>query len=527
MSTLKDLANACVPALEHDRAYYLNKYKAREGVITRFAPSPTGFLHTGSLYMALINYKIATDSNGIFYLRIEDTDTKREVEGSIDTIVDMLKEFGIEFQNDPAYGPYKQSERADIYNAFIYDLILQDKAYPDFVSEDELAEIRANQEKNGKRIGYYGEYAVGRKLSIDMMIENIRNGIPYVIRAKSAGDFNRKFKFKDLLRGEIEFPENDFDTVIRKRDGLPTYHFAHAIDDTLMHTSIVIRGEEWLNSVPVHKDLFDLLGFNMPKYMHVSSILKASEDGSHRKLSKRKDPEASVSFLLENGYPKNGFKNYLLVLANSKYENNMSDSYKLDFKNFSINGSTFDILKLDNVCKEYIHSLSVDDLFAEVVEYAKGYDKELLDLINRDNDYFKSILAFEHNPSPRKDYAKYSEIKSKIFYFYNDLFEKEEYEIIDIEKDTIKKALELVLESDFSLDGDSWVAALKEQAMTIGFAKNKKTKEELGLLYMFGDFMKILRVAICKKNESFSIYDVIKLIGIDESKERIKKYLKN
>ena len=348
MHTLLDLANAVVPHLEHNKDYYLKIYEPRNKVVTRFAPSPTGFLHTGSLYMALINYKIANDNDGIFYLRIEDTDTKREVDGSIDTIVDMLKEFGIVFNNDPKYGPYKQSERADIYNAFIYDLIINDKAYPDFVTEEELQNIRNMQEKAGERIGYYGKYRIGRELSIDEMIEKINNKTPYVVRLKSNGDFNSKIKFKDMLRGEIEFPENDFDVVIRKKDGLPTYHFAHAIDDTLMHTSIVIRGEEWLNSVPIHKDLFDTLGFALPKYMHISSILKASEDGSHRKLSKRKDPEASVSYLLEKGYPKQAFKDYLLILANSKYENNMNPNYKLDFKNFSVNGSTFDISKLDN-----------------------------------------------------------------------------------------------------------------------------------------------------------------------------------
>ena len=525
MSTLKDLANLVCPGLEHDREYYLNKYPMREGTITRFAPSPTGFLHTGSLYMALINYKIARDNNGIFYLRIEDTDTKREVEGSIDTIVGMLKEFGIEFQNDEAYGPYKQSERADIYNAFIYDLIINDKAYPDFVTEDELASIRNRQEENNERIGYYGDFAIGRKLSLDEMINNIKSGKEYVVRIKSSGDFNRKFKFKDLLRGEIEFPENDFDTVIRKRDGLPTYHFAHAIDDTLMHTSIVIRGEEWLNSVPVHRDLFYQLGFKMPKYMHVSSILKASDDGVHRKLSKRKDPEASVSFLLEKGYPKKGFINYLLVLANSKYENNMSDSYKLDFKNFSINGSTFDLPKLDSVCKEYIFSLSTEEFYNEAYEYALKYDKELLDLINRDKNLFKSILSFEHTPQARKDYATYSEIKSKIYYFYNDLFDTFDYEDTQIDFETEKKALNIVLNSDFNLDGDSWVLDLKTKSHEIGFAKNKKEKEAENLNYMFGDFMKILRVAICKKNESFSIYDVIKLIGVEEVKNRIEKYL--
>lgn len=526
MHTLLDLANAVVPHLEHNKDYYLKIYEPRNKVVTRFAPSPTGFLHTGSLYMALINYKIANDNDGVFYLRIEDTDTKREVEGSIDTIVDMLKEFGIVFNNDPKYGPYKQSERADIYNAFIYDLIINDKAYPDFVTEEELQNIRNIQEKAGERIGYYGKYRIGRELSIDEMIEKINNKTPYVVRLKSNGDFNSKIKFKDMLRGEIEFPENDFDVVIRKKDGLPTYHFAHAIDDTLMHTSIVIRGEEWLNSVPIHKDLFDTLGFALPKYMHISSILKASEDGSHRKLSKRKDPEASVSYLLEKGYPKQAFKDYLLILANSKYENNMNPNYKLDFKNFSVNGSTFDISKLDNICKEYIFNLDIDTLFDEIYEYASKYNMKLKKIIDLDKEKFKNILNFEHYPTPRKDYSKYSDILDKIYYFYKDLFDGVEYEEIDIDKDTIAKALNIIILEKLGSDSDSYINNLKEKALSIGFAKNKKSKEELNLKYMFSDFMKILRIAICKKNESFSIYDTMKLIGEDEVKNRIEAYLK-
>ncbi len=521
MKTLIDLANAVVPNILHDRAYYLNKYTNREGVITRFAPSPTGFLHTGSLYMALINYKIAKDNDGIFYLRIEDTDTKREVDGSQDTIISMLKEFGIEFNNDEKYGPYIQSQRDCIYNAFIYDLILQDKAYPDFISEEELEKIRKSQETKGERIGYYKEYAVGRMLSIDEMIERINNKEPYVVRIKSRGDFSKKFIFKDMLRGEISFPENDFDIVIRKKDGLPTYHFAHAVDDTLMHTSIVIRGEEWLNSIPVHYELFNLLGFDMPKYMHISSILKQSDDGSHRKLSKRKDPEASVSYLLQSGYPKKGILDYLLILANSKYENSMSDDYKLDFKNFSITGSTFDVMKLESVCKERIHNMDIDVLLEDILNYAKEYNQKLYNIILKDQKYFKKILMFEHYPQERKDYSKYSEILDKIYYFYNDLFDELPYDYLDIDSSVVSQSLDIIKNVGFNLDEASWLQELKSRASLIGFAKNKKEKVEKGLNYMFGDFMKILRIAICKKNESFSIYDVIKLIGHDEAIRRI------
>lgn len=520
-----ELAKLICPNLSHDKDYYLNKYKNRDGVITRFAPSPTGFLHTGSLYMALINYRIAKDNDGIFYLRIEDTDTKREVDGSIDTIVSMLKEFGVEFNNDPAYGPYKQSERADIYNAFIFDLVEKGLAYPDFVSQEELDEIRHKQEELGERIGYYGKYAKGRYISEEEAINNIKNNVPYVVRLKSQGNYDKLFKFYDELRGEIEFHENDFDVVIRKNDGLPTYHFAHAIDDTLMHTSVVIRGEEWLNSVPTHKDLFDTLGFKLPKYMHISSILKASDDGSRRKLSKRKDPEASVSFLLEKGYPKKAFINYLLILANSKYEENMTDDYKINLKNFSVNGSTFDILKLENVCKEYISSLNIDELYNEIYEYAKKYDDKLLATIDRDPMYFREILNLEYFPQPRKDYSKYSEIMDKVYYFYNDLYDLKDYDDSLVDSETARRVLEYVRDTNPALPEEEWVLSLKEHATNLNFAKNKKVMERDGLKYMFADFMKLIRIALCNKNESFSLYEVIRIIGVDEFKRRINKYL--
>lgn len=521
------LAKLICPNLEHDKDYHLNKYAKRDGVVTRFAPSPTGFLHTGSLYMALINYKLAKDADGIFYLRIEDTDTKREVDGSIDTIVKMLGEFGVEFNNDEAYGPYKQSQRADIYNAFIYDLVAKGLAYPDFVSAEELEDIRKKQEASGERIGYYGKYAIGRNVSDSDACEKIKSGAPYVVRLKSNGDFNKTFKFYDELRGELEFPENDLDVVIRKNDGLPTYHFAHAIDDTLMGTSTVIRGEEWLMSVPTHKNLFDTLGFKMPKYMHISSILKASEDGSHRKLSKRKDPEASVSFLLEKGYPKKAFLNYLLILANSKYEDNMSDDYKLDPKNFSVNGSTFDIMKLESVCKEYIFSLSTEELYIEIYEYASKYDDKLKSLIDKDVAYFKQILALEHFPQDRKDYNKYSEVYDKVYYFYNELYDQMPYEDSLVDQATATKVLEYVKNSNPMQIEDEWVLSLKAEANNLNFAKNKKVMEKEGLKYMFADFMKLIRIALCNKNESFSLYEVIRIIGVEEFQRRIDKYLKS
>lgn len=520
---LEKLANLIVPNLKHTKDYYLDLYKKRDGVITRFAPSPTGFLHTGSLYMAMVNYKIAKDNDGIFYLRIEDTDTAREVEGSAKLMEDKLREFGIIPNNDPLYGPYIQSERKDIYDAFIYDLVLKGKAYPDFSLKEELDEIRKHQEESKERIGYYGKYATYRNLSCSEAIKKIENNEPYVVRIKSEGDFNKTFVFHDELRGDITLHENDLDIVIRKSDGLPTYHFAHVIDDTLMHTSLVIRGEEWLMSIPTHYELFNILGFNKPKYMHLSSILKITEDGNKRKLSKRYDKEASVSFILEQGYPKKAFLDYLLILANSKYEDNMNDDYKIDIKNFSINGSIFDILKLENISKDYIFNLDMDTLIKEILEYASCYNTKLFNVISSNIEYFKSILQLEHTPSPRKDYAKYSDIMDKIYYFFDDLFEEYPYEVIDMDKDTLNKVVESLNNVDLSLTEDLWLASLKENAAKLGFAKNKKEKEKNNALYMFSDYMKVLRIALCKKNESFSLYDVIHLIGEENYKKRLTK----
>lgn len=523
---IRKLASLIVPNLVHDKDYYLNLYKKRDGVITRFAPSPTGFLHTGGLYMALVNYKIARDNGGIFYLRIEDTDTLREVSGSKELIEGMLRDFGIEFNNDEAYGPYRQSERKDIYDAFIYDLILKGKAYPDFSTKEELETIRKHQEENKERIGYYGKYATYRNLEVSKAIELIERGTPYVVRLKSEGDFNKTFIFKDMLRGDIELHENDLDIVIRKTDGLPTYHFAHAIDDTLMHTSIVIRGEEWLMSIPTHYELFKTLGFSAPKYMHLSSILKIDELGHKRKLSKRYDNEASIEYLLKEGYPKKAIIDYLLILANSKYEDNMRDDYKIDINNFSVNGSIFDSLKLDNLSKEYIYNLDFDTEIKEILEYASKYNNELFNHIISNVDYFKKILELKNIPTPRKDFSKYSEILSKVYFFYNDLFDNTSYEELDMDKDTLYKVIDNLKECDIDKPEDLWLLDLKEKASTLGFAKNKKEMEKIGAKYMFSDFMKVLRIAICKKNESPSLYEVIRLIGSVEYKNRLTKYCK-
>lgn len=521
----EELAKLICPNLKHNALYYSNLYKERDNkYITRFAPSPTGFLHTGSLYMALINYKLAKDNDGIFYLRIEDTDTKREISGSALSIEKMLGEFGIIFDNDPLYGPYVQSQRKDIYDAFIYDLIINDKAYPDFLTKEELDCIRKEQEKNNERTGCYGSYAKYRNLSLDEQIERIKRNESYVVRLKSSGDFNKTFLFHDELRGDILLHENDLDIVIRKQDGLPTYHFAHAIDDTLMHTSLVIRGEEWIMSIPTHYELFECLGFKKPKYMHLSSILKASDDGTHRKLSKRYDKEASVLFLLKEGYPKKALIDYLLILANSKYEDNMREDYKLDINNFSITGSTFDIGKLNNISKEYIFNLDLDSLIKNILEYAEKYNETLFNIMISDIDYFKSILNLEHFPTPRKDFSKYSDILDKIYYFYNDLFKNYEYEINDMDIDTLNKVIDILLSVNNDLSEEDWLNYLKEKAKELGFAKNKKEMEKLNLKYMFSDLMKTLRIALCKKNESFSLYEVIKLIGNDNYINRINFY---
>lgn len=517
------------PNMVNDLDYYEKKYpKRKKNYILRFAPSPTGFLHTGSLYTALINYKMAKDNDGIFYLRIEDTDTKRTVEGSTDTLKEQLSYFGIEYDNDPTYGPYFQSQRRDIYNAGLAYLLKKGLAYPCFLSESEIDDIRSYQEKNNLRTGIYKEFAKYRDISEEEAIKRIQNNESFVIRLKSKGNFNNKFKFKDELRGELLLPENDFDIVIYKQDKLPTYHFAHAIDDHFMGTTHVIRGEEWLTSAPIHVELFNALGFELPKYLHLDSIMKL-DNGNKRKLSKRKDPEASVSYLIELGYPKEAIINYLLCLANSNYEeyflkskNNNIEDFRLSTDKMSKNGSLFDIAKLNSISKETIYFMPVNNLVKEISRWSFNNNKSLYDLIQSNIEMFKQIMSIGlNNENPRKEYERFEQIYDKIKFFYNSEYDRMLCEM-PYSTDIVNKVCEEFVKIPFNVPEDEWLSNVKSLSQALGFAKNKKEKENLGLEYMFGDFMKIIRIKLCKSENSPSIYEILNILGLEEVKRRLK-----
>ena len=508
--------------------------------VTRFAPSPTGFLHTGSLFASFVAAKLAHDTDGIFYLRIEDTDTKREVKGSTETLINQLNTFDVTIDEGYSfggkYGPYMQSERSFIYNTVIYDMVCKGLAYPCFCSSDDLSTIREVQTANKERPGYYGKYAKCRDISIDEAIERIEKGEAYVVRFKSNGNFDNHIDFKDEIRGDLSLSENDLDIVIRKSDGLPTYHFAHACDDHFMHTNYVVRGEEWLPSAPIHVQLFNALGFELPHYAHLPVIMK-NDNGNRRKLSKRLDPEASVTYFIEQGYPTDSLLIYLCTIANSNYEefrlanpdSKISD-FKLSFDKFSLDGALFDLEKINNISKDVIFKTPIDTLVNNVRIWAESYDANLLSLINTDEEMFKKILNFgKDDPQPRKDYYKYAEIYNHIKYMYAHEYDAMESEELAYEQSLINDVCNL-FKKDL-LDGnkpnkDDWFNHQKEIARNIGFAYNKKDMKANGFTYMFGEYMGIIRVALTKRKNAFDLVDIIETIGMEETIARLTNFIK-
>ena len=441
--TSKDLADLIFPNIDKTIEDYEKMYPERdleEGAkVTRFAPSPTGFMHIGNFLSAVIDYVLAKNSKGVFYLRNEDTDKTREVENAVSSIMKILSTYDLypdeyEFQEETKgnYGPYIQSERKEIYHAFIKHLIEIGRAYPCFCTRETLEEQRKNQEMDKERTGYYGDYAFCRSLTIEEQIEKIKAGVPYVIRFKSSGDFEKKFIFDDLVKGRIELPENDQDVPIMKSDNqLPTYHFAHLVDDHLMRTTHVVRGEEWLSSVPLHIDLFRSFGFRPPKYIHIPLILKKDEEtGNARKISKRKDKEASMSYYEEKGYPTYAVIEAIMTIANSNYEEwhqahpekNFTD-FPFSPKKMSSSGAYFDLEKLDNISKNYISSLTKEEVYNGVLSWTKKYDADFCKHLEGEKEKSLAIFNIEREQKkPRKDYINWSSIKSQVSYFYEDYF---------------------------------------------------------------------------------------------------------
>ncbi len=515
-------------------------------MVTRFAPSPTGFLHTGSLFTSLVSYRFAKQSDGVFYIRLEDTDTKREVSGSGAELLEQLKIFGITpdegYLSDELeigkYGPYKQSNRADIYKVVIKDLIKRGRAYPCFATQEELQEMRAKQEANKEIPGYYGKYAIYRNTPLNEQLALIDSGKPYIIRFKSMGNHENKIKIHDEIRGDLELTENDQDIVILKSDGLPTYHFAHLVDDHFMRTTHITRGEEWLSSLPIHLELFASMGWEAPKYAHLPVIMKL-DNGNRRKLSKRKDNEAAVSYFLEQGYPKYGFIEYLLTLANSNYEmwreqNMDKDKYDfvLSFDKMSLDGALFDFKKVQNISKELMARRTTEEIVSEALDWSSKYCKELYDLICSDKAYFSEIMSIERNKDkPRKDYEKYSDILPIINFFYdkyyNELIKHLEWNEA-ISKDDIKALLIDYRDNmNLDLDEEAWFNDIKALGMRHNFCDSVKVWKKNKEAYKghVGDVSEILRIAITGKKQSPNLYYVLKILGKERSVERINHVL--
>ena len=547
----KDLADLIFPNAK-EISYYEEKYPNRnlkEGaVVTRYAPSPTGVMHIGGLYQALIAKKLSKQTDGVFFLRIEDTDQKREIENGVSEIVSSLKDFGMEAdegmltdtEEKGNYGPYKQSLRKEIYQAYAKYLIEQGKAYPCFCTPEDVEQIRQKQESAKIRPGYYGVWAKCRNITVEEAIEKIKNGEKYIIRFKSLGREDRKIKHHDIIKGNVDFPENDQDVVIIKADGLPTYHFAHAIDDHLMHTTHVIRGDEWLSSVPLHLQLFHELGFKAPKYAHIAPIMK-NDDGNKRKLSKRKDPEAAVSYYTKEGIPAEAVKEYLLNIANSSFENwrrqnkdKSIDEFELQLNKMSVSGALFDMVKLLDVSKIVISKMSAEEVYEKSLNWATKYDENLAKLLEN-KEYALKVFGIERgNQKPRKDIAKWSDVMENIEYMYDESFNsqlhKDEYQVIN-DKEDIKKILKLYIEKYYDANDDkqTWFNKIKELAGEMGYAKEvKEFKANQGVYKAHvGDVSTVIRIALTKRTNTPDMYEIMKVLGKDRVISRLNNEIEN
>ena len=542
----KDLANIIFPNAK-EISYYEEKYPERnlkEGaIVTRFAPSPTGFVHIGGLYQSLVAKKMAKQTEGVFFVRIEDTDQKREVENGVKEILDSLDDYGLspdetiglDGKDKGNYGPYLQSARKEIYESYAKYLIEKGMAYPCFCTQEELETIRENQTKAKERTGYYGKWTKCRNMPIDMAIDKIKNGVPYIIRLKSPGNPDKKIKHKDAIKGNIEFPENDQDVIIIKSDGLPTYHFAHAVDDHLMRTNLVIRSDEWVASVPLHLQLFYCLGFKAPKYAHIAPIMK-EDNGNKRKLSKRKDPEAAVSYYKEEGIPKEAVEEYLMNIANSNFEgwrkgnkDKNIDEFKFELNKMGVSGALFDMTKLLDVSKGVISRYTGKQILDYVLEWSKNYDKELHELLTKDLEYSLKIFNIERGKEkPRKDISKWSDVKNNIIYMFDEEFNKiKEYEYQKItDSQEIKKIVSEYVSNYFDINDDkeTWFNKMKDLAEKLGYAREVKEYKANPENYKghVGDISTVIRVTLTKRANTPDLYEIIQVLGKETVEKRLK-----
>ena len=546
------LADLLFPEVVNTPEYYEEKFPYRKlpnkAEVTRMAPSPTGFIHLGNLYSALADERIAHRNGGVFYLRIEDTDEKRKVDGAVETIINVLRYFDIEFDEgagfddtDPrnAYGPYFQRQRVEIYHTYAKSLVERGLAYPCFCTEEELDKVRAKQEEDKVLTGYYGEYATCRNLSYEEIEANIKAGKPYVLRLRSQGSPDKEITFVDAIKGEIKLPENIHDIVLLKKDGIPTYHFAHAIDDHLMRTTTVVRGGEWLASAPIHYELFHLLGFKMPAYAHTAHLMKFDEEtGGKRKLSKRKDPELSLDYYRKDGYHPYTMKVYLLTLLNSNFEewhekfpDKDINEFPFSVEKMNQSGALFDKDKLHNICKNELSKLSEEELYDFLYDWAKENEPENIEKWFGDREKMLQILRLYMGVGAkrrRKDLMYAKQIFELISYFF-DGESAEEMDEFKLDEDMVSKILKSYLAKyDHNDDNSVWFNKLKEIADEHGFASDMKAYKANPENFKgnVSDIAEAVRIAVTGRANTPDLWTIVHIMGEEQMTERIKKHIK-
>ena len=546
------LADLLFPEVVNTPEYYEEKFPYRKlpnkAEVTRMAPSPTGFIHLGNLYCALADERIAHRNGGVFYLRIEDTDEKRKVDGAVETIINVLRYFDIEFDEgagfddtDPrnAYGPYFQRQRVEIYHTYAKSLVERGLAYPCFCTEEELDKVRAKQEEDKVLTGYYGEYATCRNLSYEEIEANIKAGKPYVLRLRSQGSPDKEITFVDAIKGEIKLPENIHDIVLLKKDGIPTYHFAHAIDDHLMRTTTVVRGGEWLASAPIHYELFHLLGFKMPAYAHTAHLMKFDEEtGGKRKLSKRKDPELSLDYYRKDGYHPYTMKVYLLTLLNSNFEewhekfpDKDINEFPFSVEKMNQSGALFDKDKLHNICKNELSKLSEEELYDFLYDWARENEPENVEKWFGDREKMLQILRLYMGVGAkrrRKDLMYAKQIFELISYFF-DGESAEEMDEFKLDEDMVSKILKSYLAKyDHNDDNSVWFNKLKEIADEHGFASDMKAYKANPENFKgnVSDIAEAVRIAVTGRANTPDLWTIVHIMGEEQMTERIKKHIK-
>ncbi len=514
----------------------------KEGaVVTRMAPSPTGFVHLGNLVQGMISERMAHQSGGVLFLRVEDTDAKREVPGAVEVLINSLKHYDIHFDEGATiegdsglYGPYRQRQRASIYHVFAKKLVQEGKAYPCFCTEEELTAIREQQEANKENFGYYGKYAMWRDRSCEEIQAQIDAGNPWVLRFRSEGSIENQFKFDDLVKGKLTITENDIDHVLLKSDGIPTYHFAHAVDDELMRTTHVVRGDEWLPSLPFHIQLFKALGFKLPKYVHIGPLMKM-DGNSKRKLSKRKDPELALTFYKGEGFPVQAMREYLMTVLNSNFEDwrraNADapiDSFKFSPKKLNPAGSLFDYAKLVDVSKNVISRMDAQSVCSLLTEWALEFDPDFGSKLSENADYATRILAIGRGgKKPRKDLATWKDAREYMGFFFDEYLEVPVFDE-KFEKAVVADALNRFLQKfDIADDANTWFAKVKEITEDMGFTTDMKAYKADPTAFpgTVADVSTFIRQAVTGKTNSPDLFTVMQILGYDRTVARIQAVL--